>query len=234
MSRNSARVSPPDVGVLIPAAGRGERAGAGELKQFRTIAGVPMLLRAIRPFAQHPRVCQIVVALSGEHATHPPPWLRDLVGSRLRVVSGGATRAASVRAALDTLDPACTVVLVHDAARPFVSADEIDRVIAVAARGSCALLATPLSDTLKRAGPDGRVAATIPREHLWRALTPQGFPRATLEAAYRRAGSDLGATDDAALIEALGESVMLVEGRTTNLKVTTQEDFLLAEALARP
>jgi 2-C-methyl-D-erythritol 4-phosphate cytidylyltransferase len=234
MSPTSPRGSPPDVGVLLPAAGKGERAGDGAPKQFRCIAGVPMLLRAIRPFASHPRVREIVVALPEAHASAPPEWLAAVVGHRLRVVAGGATRAASVRNALQALDPDCTVVLVHDAARPFVSAAEIDAVIAAAEQGTGALAAVPVSDTLKRSDDGCHVAATPSRAGLYRALTPQGFPRALLAAAYEAAGDLAEVTDDAALVEAAGGRVVLVPGRTTNIKVTTPDDFVLAEALARP
>ncbi len=233
MSPNSAHASPPDVGVLIPAAGRGERAGTGEPKQFRPIAGVPMLLRAIRPFAQHPRVRRIVVALPPEFVARPPAWLADLRGERLTLVAGGATRTASVRAALRALDADCRLVLVHDAARPFVSFEEIEGVITAAAAGVGALVALPVSDTLKQASDAGRVERTVPRNGLWHALTPQGFPRAMLEEAYRAAGDAAAATDDAGLVEALGRSVVLVPGRAANFKVTSADDFVLAEALAR-
>lgn len=234
MSQTSPPGSPPDVGVLLPAAGKGERAGGDAPKQFRRVGGVPMLLRAIRPFAAHPRVREIVVALPAEQAAAPPDWLAAVAGDRLRLVAGGATRAASVRRALDALDPACTLVLVHDAARPFVSTMEIDSVIAAAEQGSGALVAIPVSDTLKRSGDGRLVDATAPRAGLFRALTPQGFPRALLAAAYAAAGDTLDATDDAGLVEAAGGRVVLVPGRTTNIKVTTADDFLLAEALARP
>jgi len=234
MSPTSPRGSPPDVGVLLPAAGKGERAGDGAPKQFRRIAGVPMLLRAIRPFASHPRVREIVVALPEEHASAPPEWLAAVMGDRLRVVAGGATRAASVRRALEALDPACVLVLVHDAARPFVSAVEIDAVIAAAEQGTGALVAVPVSDTLKRSEDGRHVAATASRTGLYRALTPQGFPRGMLAEAYAAAGETLDATDDAGLVEAVGGRVVLVPGRTTNIKVTTPDDFVLAEALARP
>jgi 2-C-methyl-D-erythritol 4-phosphate cytidylyltransferase len=234
MSPTSPPASPPDVGVLVPAAGRGERAGTGPPKQFRPIAGVPMLLRSIRPFAQHPRVRMIVLALPPDAAAAPPPWLTSVLGERLRVVAGGASRAASVRAALAALDPVCQIVLVHDAARPFVSAAEIDGVIAAAEQGTGALAAVPVSDTLKRSADGHAVAGTAAREGLWRALTPQGFPRPMLERAYRLAGDALTATDDAGIVEAAGGPVVLVPGRTTNIKVTTAEDFAMAEALARP
>ena len=234
MSPTSPRGSPPDVGVLLPAAGRGERAGEGAPKQFRCIAGVPMLLRAIRPFASHPRVREIVVALAEPHASAPPEWLAAVVGHGLRVVAGGPTRAASVRSALRALDPACSLVLVHDAARPFASAAEIDAVIAAAEQGTGAVAAVPVSDTLKRSDDGRHVIASSPRVGLYRALTPQGFPRAMLAAAYETAGDALDATDDAGLVEAAGGRVVLVPGRTTNIKVTTPDDFALAEALARP
>lgn len=227
--------SPPDVGVVLAAGGVGERAGPGGPKQFRPIAGVPMLLRALRPFAQHPRVRQIVVALPAAWAATPPPWLGELLGERLVVVAGGATRADSVAAGLEALAPACRVVLVHDAARPFVSTDEIDAVIAAADRGVGAVSALPLSDTLKQADAEGRVTATVPRAALWRAQTPQGFPRVVLEDAYRHArerGGLAGATDDASLVEAAGGRVDVVPGRSTNFKVTTADDFMLAEAVA--
>jgi len=233
MSPTSRAASRPDVGVLLPAGGRGERVGAGPLKQFRAIAGVPMLLRAVRPFATHPRVREIVVALPDEYVAAPPDWLAGRLGGRLKLVAGGPTRAASVRRALDALDPACVVVLVHDAARPFVSVAEIDAVITAVDGGVGALAAIPVSDTLKRSDDGRLVAGTAPRTGLWRALTPQGFPRAVLEAAYRAADAHPDATDDAALVEATGAPVVLVPGRTTNLKVTTAEDFVLAEALAR-
>jgi 2-C-methyl-D-erythritol 4-phosphate cytidylyltransferase len=233
MSPSSAPDSPPDIGVLIAAGGRGERAGAGEPKQFRPIAGIPMLLRAVRPFAQHPRVRQIVIALPEAFVASPPAWLAGLLGRRLKTVAGGATRTASVRAALEALDPACSIVLVHDAARPFVSYEEIAAVVSAAARGVGALAALPVADTLKRRSPDGTVTCTVPRDDLWRALTPQGFPRALLAEAYRRVADDSCATDDAALVEAMGQPVVLVPGRATNFKVTTPDDFTVAEALAR-
>jgi len=247
MSPSSPAGSRPEVGVLLPAAGQGERAGAGELKQFRPIRGVPMLLRAIRPFAQHPLVRQIVIALPAAFASRPPDWLHDLMGQRLQVVAGGATRAESVALALDRLDPACRIVLVHDAARPFVSQDTIDAVIAAAETGRGAVAAVPVGDTLKRVEggsdadrptarppdrPVGPVLETVDRRGLWRAQTPQGFPRAWLEEASARRGEAEDVTDDAQMMERLGRAVVVIPDHTTNIKVTTADDFILAEALA--
>src|SRR5689334_3378030 len=123
MSPSSPATSQLDVGVIIPAAGRGERAGTGELKQFRKIAGLPMLLRAIRPFSSHPRVAQIVVVLPEANVKTPPKWLAELTGERLCLVKGGESRTESVLEGLRSLAPSIGAVLVHDAARPFVHAE---------------------------------------------------------------------------------------------------------------
>src|SRR3990170_1545007 len=147
MSPNSSDASPPDVGVIVAAAGRGERAGTGDLKQFRTIAGVPMLLRAIRPFASHPRVREIAVVLPPECRENPPSWLAEVAGGHLHLIPGGSTRTESVLAGLKSLSEGIGVVLVHDAARPFVAAEVITAVIDRAAAGISALAAIPLADT---------------------------------------------------------------------------------------
>ena len=227
--------SPPDVGVVIVAAGAGVRAGPGEPKQFRPIVGVPMLLRALRPFTSHPDVRQVVVALPAAYVEHPPEWLGRLLGERLSLVAGGAQRPLSVRAGLEALDADAGVVLVHDGARPFVSRETIDQVIAYARQGIAAVAAAPMSDTVKQVADGGlRVARTVPREGLWRAQTPQGFPRAMLRDAYARLDpADPVPTDDAEACERCGFAVEIVPDSPHNLKVTTADDFRIAEALAR-
>jgi len=227
---------PPDVGVIVVAAGRGSRLG-GTPKQFRSLAGVPVLLRAVRPFTSHPSVTCTVIALPPETVASPPDWLAPLVGARLRLVAGGEERGDSVRAALAALPPECSVVLVHDGARPLVSRSTIDAVIAVAAGGSGAVAAVPLGDTLKAVeegdGPPV-VERTIPRRLLWRAQTPQGFPRTILERATASAATDgVQGTDDAELVERIGGKVLIVPDQSINIKLTTQDDFDLAEALLR-
>lgn len=218
------------------AAGRGARLG-GTPKQFRDLAGVPVLLRALRPFTSHGDVACTVVALPAAEAAAPPEWLQSLVGARLRIVAGGEARGDSVRAALAVLPAECTVVLVHDGARPLVSLDTIDAVLALARRGGGAVAAVPLGDTLKEVsdGPESStVRRTIPRVGLWRAQTPQGFPRALLERATQAAHADgVQGTDDAELVERIGGVVQVVPDQSTNLKLTTQGDFALAEALLR-
>lgn len=230
--------SPRDVGVVLVAAGRGRRVGGEVPKQYRPIRGVPMVLRALRPFVAHPEVAQVALVVPAEDVAHPPAFLAPLVGDMLTVVAGGAERHESVRAGLGALRPECTVVLVHDAARPLVDREIIDAIIRHVRAGHSAIAAVPVSDTLKEASSvaPAVIARTIPRDGLWRAQTPQGFPRAVLERAHAsapaRGGNSVAATDDAALVEALGESVALVRDSTRNIKVTTADDFTLAELLA--
>ena len=238
---SSPAVSQPDVGVVIVAAGAGVRAGPGEPKQFRPILGVPMLLRALRPFTGHPEVRQVVVALPPGYAERPPEWLGKLRGERLGFVPGGAQRVDSVRAGLEALSEEATIILVHDAARPFVSRGTIDAVIARARAGVGAVAAVPTSDTLKEIGqgpprPTPRITRTVDRERIWRAQTPQGFPRQMLHAAYAQLGAPAngGAPgDDAEVCERAGFPVELIPDSPYNFKVTTADDFRIAEALAR-
>jgi 2-C-methyl-D-erythritol 4-phosphate cytidylyltransferase len=228
--------SPPDVGVVVVAAGAGVRAGPGEPKQFRPILGVPMLLRALRPFTSHPEVRHVIVALPPAYVDRPPEWLGKLRGERLTLVAGGAERADSVRAGLRALAPDTAVVLVHDAARPFVSRSTIDVVIARARGGVGAVAAVPLADTVKEVVKDLRITKTVKRAHLWRAQTPQGFPRSMLDSAYaqlRPGANGPPPTDDAEVCERAGFPVEIVTDSPHNFKVTTADDFRVAEALAR-
>jgi 2-C-methyl-D-erythritol 4-phosphate cytidylyltransferase len=227
----------------VVAAGAGVRAGPGEPKQFRPILGVPMLLRALRHFTGHPEVRQVIVALPPGYAGRPPDWLGKLRGERLGFVPGGAQRVDSVRAGLEVLPADATIILIHDAARPFVSRGTIDAVIARARAGVGAVAAVPTSDTLKEIGqgaprPTPRITRTVDRERIWRAQTPQGFPRKMLHDAYAQLGATVnGATaspgDDAEVCERAGFPVELVPDSPYNFKITTADDFRIAEALAR-
>ena len=220
------------------AAGRGERLGGDIAKQYQLIGGIPMVLRALRPFTSHPDVAQVVLVLPPEDVANPPAFLSPLSASSasaFSVVAGGAHRGNSVRAGLAALQRECTIVLIHDAARPFVERSVIDAVIGYARAGEGAVPAIPMTDTLKEATrADGTlIRRTRPRSRLWRAQTPQGFPRSVLVEAHARAAR-LGrrATDDAALVEALGVPVRLVPDSCRNIKVTTGEDLALAQLLA--
>lgn len=204
-------------------------------KQYRELAGVPMLLRALRPFTSHPEVAHVVVVLPAADAASPLPWLASLAGGNLTLVAGGAARSDSVANGLAALPAGCTLALVHDAARPLVDRATIDAVIAVIRTGAGAVPGVPLGDTVKEVVPDDpslTIRATVPRERLWRAQTPQGAPRAILEEAHARARREgLRVTDDAMLLEHFGTTVRLVPGTSLNFKVTTEEDFRLAELI---
>lgn len=215
------------------AAGRGTRVGGDVPKQFLELAGAPVLLHAIRPFVSHPDICQVVVVLSPTDAADPPPWLAAHVGELLAVVAGGDERSASVAAGLAALGSACRIVLVHDGARPFPPRTVIDEGIAIARNGHGAVPAIPVGDTIKRADEYGQVLTTVARDGLWRAQTPQVFPREVLVRAHAAAQAEgLCATDDAGLVERIGERIQLIPGSPRNVKITTPDDVLMARWLA--
>ncbi len=222
---------PPRVAAVVPAGGSGRRLGGGVPKQYVVLAGEPLLLRSLRPLLADARVEWVVIALPPGDAAAPPPWLAGL-DPRLRFVSGGDERGDSVRQALGAVPEEAEIVVVHDAARPLLSAAVLDRCISAAAEGYGAVAAIPLSDTVKEVDEHGRVTGTPDRRLLWRAQTPQAFPRAMVVDAYRRAAADgLSATDDAGVVEAYGGEVRVVEGSPDNLKVTRPADVVVAEAL---
>ena len=223
-----------DVGVVIVAGGSSTRTGGRELKQFRWIAGKPVLLHSLQTFMARPDVVGVVVVLPRDYVADPPPWIFQCDVDRLMIAPGGATRGESVWNGLEDLPDAAEVVLVHDAARPWVEPSTIDRVVAEVRGGRSAIPALPVVDTLKEVGEDGRIVRTVEREKLWRAQTPQGFPRETIVTAHRRAREQrLSATDDAALCERLGIPVIVVRGSERALKITDDADFARAEALFR-
>jgi 2-C-methyl-D-erythritol 4-phosphate cytidylyltransferase len=221
-----------DVGVVIVAAGNGNRVGGNELKQFRWVGGKPMLLHSVQTFQQRRDVAMVVCVLPKAFVGDPPPWLFQCDTDRLLISVGGRERTESVANGLEDLPDEVNIVLVHDAARPFVSSAMIDRVIAEARQGRGAVAALPVVDTLKEVDDDGRVVRTVERSRLWRAQTPQGFPRDLIEQAHSRARAEhVVATDDAALFERLGLPVVVVRGSERAMKITDEEDFARADAL---
>jgi 2-C-methyl-D-erythritol 4-phosphate cytidylyltransferase len=223
-----------DVGVVIVAGGSGSRVGGVELKQFRWVAGKPMLLHSVQAFMARPDVALVVVVLPRAYAADPPPWLFQCDVDRLLVTEGGGERMESVANGLGDLPTTVNVVLVHDAARPLVDDATIDRVVATARAGTAAIAALPVVDTLKEVDAAGRIVRTVDRTRLWRAQTPQGFPRDVIVEAHVAARRDgATATDDAALCERLGLPVVVVRGSERALKVTEEGDFARAELLAR-
>lgn len=217
------------VAAVIVAGGSGRRMGAPVRKQYLEILGEPVLLRAVRPFVDHPGVGEVVVVLPEEDAGSPPSWLVEL---GLRVVAGGDERGDSVWNGLAAVRADSDAVLIHDGARPFVSSAVIDRVLAGARTGGV-IAAVPVTDTIKEVEGD-RIVGTPERARLWQAQTPQGFPRVLLLDVYTRARTEgVAATDDAALLERYGHAVRVVEGAPENVKITRPTDLYVAEALAR-
>jgi 2-C-methyl-D-erythritol 4-phosphate cytidylyltransferase len=215
--------------ALIVAAGSGERLGAGRPKAFVVVGGRPMLewsLEAVRSAG----IDDVVVALPPGHDA--PPGCTAVVG--------GATRSESVRAALDAAPPGEDAVVVHDAARPLVTPGHFTTALDALADADCAVAAAPVTDTVKEAGPDRLVVATLDRSRLWAIQTPQAFRRPALERALGVGDEILArATDDAWLVERTGGTVRVVESTPANFKVTTRHDLriadhLLADRLPRP
>ncbi len=222
-----------DVGVIIVAAGSGSRVGGAELKQFRWIAGKPMLLHSVHTFLERADVGMVVVVLPREHVGDPPPWLFQCDTERLLLSVGGRNRTDSVRNGLEDLADAAGIVVIHDAARPLVTATVIERVIAEARRGHGAAAGVPVVDSLKSADHDGSITGSIDRSGIFRVQTPQAYPREMIERAYAAAKSaGANATDDSALCERLGFPVVIVPGSERALKITEELDFARAEALS--
>ncbi|WP_202394553.1 2-C-methyl-D-erythritol 4-phosphate cytidylyltransferase [Xanthomonas sp. LMG 9002] len=216
------------VWAVVPAAGRGTRFGGAMPKQYLQAGGRTLLAHALEALLAHPAVAGAMVALSVDDAQWPG-WT-ELAGKPVLTCLGAGSRAGSVLAALHALPESVKAddfVLVHDAARPNLALSDLDRLLE-AGRGDPvgAILAAPVRDTLKRAGDDGGIDRTEPRERLWRALTPQLFRRMQLSRALEQAAAaGVEVTDDAMAMELLGLRPLLVEGAEDNFKVTTPADL---------
>ena len=226
-----------NVAALIVAAGRGARAASesGRPKQYCRIGGAPMLGHTIAAFAEHPRVDEILVVIHPDDTPLYEEASRPYAARLLQPVPGGARRQDSVRAGLEALGKdAPASVLIHDAARPFVDAPLISRVIDGLELCAGALPCLPVTDTLKRVS-EGRVSGTVERDQLFRAQTPQGFRYEAILAAHRAAASEgsCAFTDDAGVAEWFGLDVALVEGSDKNRKLTTAEDLRMADEMLR-
>ena len=236
------------VTAIIAAGGRGQRFGGAYLKQLLAVGGRPILERSVMAFASHPAVDALIVALPQTLVDDPPAYLRQ--GDKpIRIVAGGDRRQDSVANAFGATAEASDIIVIHDAARPFASADLIARTIAAAAESGAAVAAVQARDTVKRvlrqaqderqplslsASTDSRVVAeTLPRETIYLAQTPQAFRRDVLKRALELgARHQFNATDEAALVELAGLPVRLVDGDASNIKITTPEDLSMAEAIA--
>lgn len=222
------------VSAIVAAGGRGVRLGADRPKQFLEIAGRSMLETSIGALAASDRVDEIIVALPEEHLEAAAAWAAG--PKPTVVVAGGARRQDSVANAFARSSRQADVIVIHDAARPFVTAEVIARTIDAAHTHGAAIAAIPVRDTVKQTADPGRdgsrpIRATIPREAIFLAQTPQAFRRDVLARAIQE-GKSIDATDEAMLVERLGLPVHVVEGDPRNIKITTPEDLATANALA--
>lgn len=220
--------------VILPAAGASSRFKDKHYKKpFAPLAGRAVWLHSLHRFSQREDVVQILVAVAREDRDDfLTRFAADIALLNVQVVEGGKERADSVQNALQVVRPDVDFVCIHDAARPCLSELWIDAVFRKAEETGAAILAVPVTATLKRVDPQGVIEATQPREALWEAQTPQVFRLDWLQEAYaKREG--LPATDDAQLVERLGKKVHVVQGSAMNIKITTRDDLKLAEQILK-
>jgi 2-C-methyl-D-erythritol 4-phosphate cytidylyltransferase / 2-C-methyl-D-erythritol 2,4-cyclodiphosphate synthase len=216
------------VSAIIAAGGRGLRFGGDSPKQLLTLGGRPILARSVDAFVACDVISEIVVALPADLASAPPPYLLER-GKPVTIVTGGTERRSSVANAFSRVSDRAEVVVIHDAARPLVSDDLIRRTVAAAAETGAAIAALRAHDTVKQTNADGAITATLPRERIYLAQTPQAFRVPVLRDALRLGGE---ATDEAVLAERAGHTVRVVDGDPRNLKITTPDDLTMAEHFA--
>jgi 2-C-methyl-D-erythritol 4-phosphate cytidylyltransferase len=222
--------------AIVVAGGQGTRFGGDRPKQFVELNGVPVIIHTLRQFELSQHIERVIVVLPGTEVPAFQQLIDEFQLQKIfRVVAGGDTRAQSVKNGLAAIDEA-DVVAVHDSVRALVTPDEIDRAVTVATERGAAVVAAPVSDTIKEVS-DERIVKTMPRAQLRRALTPQAFHFHILKRAYQDLeqleSSGVDVTDDSFLVERLNVSVAVVEGSVRNIKITTPEDLAMAEALLR-
>ena len=218
------------VSAIIAAAGQGVRLGGDRPKQFLSLGGRPILQRSVDVFMLSDRITEVVVAVPPDAVENVPEYLRGR-SKPMQIVEGGARRQDSVARAFALVSGRADVVVIHDAARPLVSADLIRRAVDAAVEFGAAIVALPASDTVKRGGADRIIVETLPRGEMFLAQTPQAFRVGILRDALARANSSIEATDEAALAERAGHRVRLVDGDPRNIKITTLDDLAAAERL---
>jgi 2-C-methyl-D-erythritol 4-phosphate cytidylyltransferase len=218
--------------AIVPAAGLGLRFGPRSRKTVATLAGKPLVAHALSVLDSSGYIDAIIVAAHKDIERRVKLIVEKYrIGKVERVVRGGATRSASVRNCFNAIAGGCDIVLVHDAARPFLTRELIASAVKGAARYGACIAALPVTDTVKRASKSGFIRDTLPRRGLWRAQTPQAFSYKLLKKAFARTRSFDSVTDEAFVVERLGRPVKLIEGSARNMKITTREDLKLAEAL---
>jgi len=215
--------------AIIVAAGAGSRFKSDTPKQFLEINGKPVIVHTLERFQAAPSIDSIVLVLSEGQAN---AFDAEAVSKLEKVVAGGETRAHSVLNGLNAVNADTEIVAVHDGARPLVTVDEIEATIAKAKETGAACLTAPVTDTIKSVR-GGEIAATLDREKLRRALTPQAFKIEVLRSAFEGVDLNDSVTDECYLVEKLGHPIAIVEGSSRNIKITHPEDLILAEALLK-
>ena len=215
--------------AVIVAAGSGSRFGADKPKQFLEIVGKPLIVHTLARFESCSAIDEIILVLPAEAIRNFSPILAGYAFKKLNaVVSGGTTRAASVASGLQSVGENCEIVAVHDGARPLVTVEEITETIESAKQTGAACLVAPLTDTIKQI-KNGKINGTIDRNSLRRALTPQCFRLEILREAFQNSDLHESITDECFLVEKMGYEIAAIEGSAKNIKITTPEDWFLAE-----
>ena len=220
--------------AIIPAGGSGRRLNAGIAKQYLKLNELPVLVHSLKVFDEAAVINEIILVVPGPDIKFVREELiiKNDLQKVTRIVAGGGERQDSVRNGLAAIDGKCDIVLVHDGVRPFVTPEMISRVVEAAGEFQAAVIGVPAKDTIKEAGDNDLVLKTVPRRNLWMTQTPQAFQFAVLEKAYEAAyRENYYGTDDASLVERIGVRVKMIAGSYENIKITTPEDLVIAEAL---
>jgi 2-C-methyl-D-erythritol 4-phosphate cytidylyltransferase len=222
------------VTAIVPAGGTGKRMGNSLPKQYLSIQDKPILIYTLEKLSRCTAIDEIILAVPSTLIDRTESLIQDWQVRKVRrVVSGGKERQKSVSNALNAMDPACSLIVIHDAVRPFVSVDKIEETIRVAREEGAAILGIPEKCTVKRV-IDRTVSETVDRSDLWQIQTPQAFYAELIREAYRLAEADgISGTDDAMLVERLGYPVFVVEGEETNIKITSPNDLQIAEVISQ-
>ena len=222
------------VSVIIPAAGAGKRFGGDTKKPFAQIDNRPIFIRSIELFITRDDVCQVILAVGpDDYDVVRDKYAANLMFMEIKLVKGGEERFESVRAALSEVDEAADLICIHDAVRPCVLEKWIDEVFAEAGKSGAAILAAPLTGTIKRASDSGAIDETVSRDGLYEAQTPQVFRKDLILDAYAKLPDNAQPTDDAQVLEQAGHTVTIVQSDRRNLKITTGADLSLAASILK-
>ena len=218
------------ISAIIPAAGSGERFGGK--KQLKIMGNRPLMFKTISPFIISELITEIVLVVPKNDVEQVEQKLKSIVSAKpLKVISGGKTRQQSVHKGLTVTEDSAELICIHDAVRPFITEALIEKVVNKCKEHDGVILAQPSTDTVKKV-IDDQILETLPREIIWRAQTPQVFSKSALREALELAEAEnIHGTDEASLLERIGYQVGFVEGSSLNIKITTEEDWIFAEAI---